>query len=301
MNLGYACINMELSTQGISTNRGMVKRTFKAKGVEYAGEIAEKNLVDLLKVLEWNFSKGVKVYRMSSCLFPWMTDYEFTDLKNYERVKDLCKEIGEYSSKTEQRLSFHPGHYDILASPSDSVVANSLNDLNKHAQIMDMMGLRADWYNVINIHVGGAYGDKEAAMKRFCQNFSKLQESARKRLTVENDDKGSMYSVEDLYNGIHEVVGIPIVFDYHHHSLRSGGLSEEEAIKLAAKSWPTGIKQLTHYSSSKKIYEDAKSNPQAHADHVYDKIEQYGLEIDIEVEAKLKEVAVFTYLKKFVI
>jgi UV DNA damage endonuclease len=301
MNLGYACINMELSAQGVCTNRGMVKRTFQKRGKNYAGELAMLNLTDLKKVLEWNFLKGVSVYRMSSCLFPWMSEYEFHELENYEEIRKLCKDIGDYANATGQRLSFHPGHFDILASPHEKVVNASILDLDRHAQIMDMMELRTDFHNVINIHVGGAYGDKTSAMERFCTNYQRLQESARKRLTVENDDKGNLYSTKDLFSGVHEVIGIPIVFDYHHHSLCTGGQTEEEALRLAARSWPEGIKQLTHYSSSKKIYEDSKSNAQAHADHVYDKIEQYDLDIDIEVEAKLKEVAVFSYLEKFVI
>lgn len=299
MNLGYACINMELSEKGVCTNRGMVKRTYTSRGRAYASELALKNLQDLEKVLEWNAEKGVKVYRMSSCLFPWMSEYNFEEMENISEIKEICSAIGNLAASTGQRLSFHPGHFDILASPSQNVVDRAILDINQHAQIMDMMGLRTDRYNTINIHVGGAYGDKASALKRFCENFEKLQESARKRLTVENDDKRSMYSTLDLYEGVHKVVGIPIVFDYHHHGLCDGGQTEEEAIKLAASTWPTGIKPVTHYSSSKKRYEDEKSNPQAHADHVYEKINQYGLEIDIEVEAKLKEVAVFTYLTKF--
>jgi hypothetical protein len=78
-----------------------------------------------------------------------------------------------------------------------------------------------------------------------------------------------------------------------------GDLSEEQALKLASTTWPRGIVQLTHYSSSKKDNEDSKSNKQAHADYVYEKINQYGLEIDIEVESKMKEVSIFDYLDKF--
>ena len=299
-HLGYACINMELSEAGISTNRGMIKRTFQSKGVDYAADLALLNLKDLLKVLQWNYVNKVKVYRMSSCLFPWMSEYEFKDLYNYTEIKSICETIGKYAEKTDQRLSFHPGHFDILASPTESTVNNSILDLNRHAQIMDMMNLRTDRYNTINIHVGGAYGDKDSAMDRFCANFKRLQKTAQQRLTVENDDKMNMYSTRELYEGIHKKVGIPVVFDFLHHTLCSGGQTEEEALRLASTTWPDGILQLTHYSSSKKINEDSTSIQTAHAEYLYESINMYGMKFDIEIEAKAKERALFSYVEKFV-
>jgi UV DNA damage repair endonuclease len=43
----------------------------------------------------------------------------------------------------------------------------------------------------------------------------------RARLTVENDDRGSMYSVNDLLH-VHQKTGIPIVFDFHHWKFCQG-------------------------------------------------------------------------------
>jgi UV DNA damage endonuclease len=290
---------MELSEKGVSTNRGMIKRTFQKRGIEYAGELALQNLQDLYKVIEWNREKGIKIYRMSSCLFPWMSEYEFEELPQYEDILKICSKIGKFSLESGQRLSFHPGHFDILASPHEKVVNASILDLNRHAQIMDMMNLRTDHYNTINIHVGGAYGDKNEAMKRFCKNFKKLQKSAQQRLTVENDDKASLYTTQDLYEGIHKVIGIPVIFDYHHHWIHNEGMSEEEALKLASKTWPDGIRQLTHYSSAKKLYEDESTKVQSHAELIYEKINSHDLDFDIELEAKGKERALFKYLEDF--
>lgn len=300
-NLGYACINTELAEKGISTNRGMIKKTFQNRGIEYASELALKNLEDLLKVIQWNSENKIEVYRMSSCLFPWMSEYEFSDMPNFLEIKTACETIGKLANKTNQRLSFHPGHFDILPSNNPDAVKRTVRDLNQHAQIMDLMNLRKDHYNTINIHVGGAYGDKKTTMERFCKNFQLLQDSAKKRLTVENDDKVNMYSVKDLHDGVFSVIKIPIVFDYHHHRMCSSNMTEEEALKLASTTWPKEIIQLTHYSSSKKYNEDSKSNLQAHANFLYEKIKNYGLNIDIEVEAKAKEKAIFSYLKQFAV
>jgi UV DNA damage endonuclease len=120
----------------------------------------------------------------------------------------------------------------------------------------------------------------------------------RSRLTVENDDKGSMYSVKDLMY-IYKKIGIPIVFDYHHHGFCTGDLTEEEALKLAAETWPKGIKQLVHYSESKALHEgDTKQKPQAHSDYINSLPNTYGLDLDIMVEAKAKELAILPFIKK---
>ena len=91
------------------------------------------------------------------------------------------------------------------------------------------------------------YGDKEKSMERFCKNFERLPDSVKTRLTVENDDKASMYSVKDLYYGVYKRIGIPIVFDYHHHRFCDGGLSEKEALEMAISTWSDDIVPVVHY------------------------------------------------------
>jgi UV DNA damage endonuclease len=158
------------------------------------------------------------------------------------------------------------------------------------------MGLERTPYNLINIHCNGVYGDKQSAMDRFCKNFELLPESVQTRLTVENDDKGSMYSVKDLMY-IHTRVGIPIVFDYHHHTFNTGGLTEQEALELAMSTWGD-VKPLVHYSESRTL-EDPTSKPQAHSDYIYSEINTYGHNLDIDIEAKMKELTVLDYISKF--
>ena len=257
---------------------------------------------------------------MSSNMFPWMSEYEFTDLPDYDKICNLLKGIGTLAMENGQRLSFHPGQFCVLASPNEEVVLNAMNELDKSAQIMDLMGLPESRMAKINIHVGGAYGDKKTALERFCKNFLRLQPSAQARLTVENDDKANMYSVKDLYEGVYKVVGIPIVFDYFHHKFCTGDMTEEEALKLAASTWGD-VKPCTHYSESRRAEkklvieqicknnnitmeqmqdwptlaahykEFSKIKEQAHSDYIKEEIKDYGLDIDVVVEAKAKELA----------
>lgn len=294
MRLGYCCINLSLKDQGISTNRGMIRKTFDERGLEYVSELILQNLSDLLVILLWNQANEIKVYRMSSDLFPWMSEYKLSDLPKYDEICDRASAIGKIVERSDMRVSFHPGQFDVLASPNPSVVDKTIYDLDQHARIMDLMGLPADHRAAINIHVGGSYGDKCSALARFCENFNRLAPSTRARLVVENDDKPSQFGVIDLFDGIYKKVGCPITFDHFHHRFCTNDISAEEAAKLAASTWGT-ITPLQHFSSSKALYEDSSVINRSHADYIYDVIPDYGFAADVEVEAKAKDLAVLRY------
>jgi len=307
MNMGYACINMQLSypqkyggkekgVKPITTGRSMIKRTFLSKGVDYASELTLANTMDLDKIIDWNILNGYNFFRITSELAPWKSEYEWNDLKDIERIKIYLHSAGVKAKSHNLRITSHPGPFNVLTSPHPHVVDNCITDLTIHGDVFDMLGLTRTPYNKINIHIGGAYGDKESAMERFCKSFERLPDSVKSRLTVENDDKASMYSVKDLYEGVYKRIGIPIVFDYHHHKFCTGDLSEQQALEMAISTWPEGITPATHYSESRRDEQkDETIRVQAHSDYVYDKIETYGNEIDVMVEAKAKELAVERY------
>jgi UV DNA damage endonuclease len=310
--IGYACISMRLSypqkfggkergVKPITTNRSMIKRTFLEKGVDYASELILQNVKDLNSIIGWNVMNGYDFYRMSSDITPWKTEYDWDDLKDINEIKQWLHSAGTMATTHGIRLTTHPGPFNVLVSPKEQVVENCIKDLTIHGDVMDMMGLSRTPYNKINIHLGGAYGDKQASMDRFCKNFPKLPKSVSTRLTLENDDKASMYSVRDLYEGIYKRVGVPIVFDYHHHKFCTGDLSEQEALEMAMSTWPEGIKPVVHYSESRsEEHNDPKIRPQAHSDFVLNEIQTYGNEIDIMIEAKAKELAVDKYRELWV-
>jgi UV DNA damage endonuclease len=291
-NLGYACINMTLGSQKpkITTNRTCRKITFKERGVAYASELSLQNCRDLIEIIKWNHRNGINFFRMTSGLFPWYSEYKLSDMPHTNRIKTLLSTAGNLATKYGQRITTHPGPFNVLPSPNDRVVQNTINELTDHAEVFDLMGLSQTTYNKINIHCNGVYGDKISAMDRFCKNFERLPKSVQNRLTVENDDKASMYSVNDLMY-IHERIGIPIVFDYHHHSFCTGGLSEEDALKLAVSTWGD-VKPVVHYSESKSLHEENnKIKPQAHSDYISSHPNTYGLDVDVMLEVKAKELA----------
>lgn len=287
MNLGYACINITLADEGITTNRGMIRKTFLEKGIAYASELALQNVQAFLKIMEWNVANGVKVFRVTSDLFPWASEYRLKDLPHFSEIKEVLEAIG----KIPVRVSSHPGPFNKLAG-SGATLQNTIKDLETHSEIFDLMGLQTSPWNKINIHVGGAYGDKTETLKRFAQNYKLLSKNLQARLTVENDDKGGLYTVKDL-EIVHELTGIPIVFDYFHHKLHPGTQTEEEAFLTAYKTW--SIRPTFHYSSSRKLNENPEAKKEAHSDWVHETINTYGKEVDIMLETKMKELSLLKY------
>jgi UV DNA damage endonuclease len=290
--VGYCCINLTLGKKKISTNRTMRKATFEQRGLRYVSELVLQNVKDLLTIIQWNAQNNVKVFRISSDIFPWGTEYNLEDLPNFTEIYQYLIMAGAYANRSGQRISAHPDHFVKLGSKKDGVIVNSIKDLELHSKIFDLMGLETNHYNPLNIHVGMNY-DADT-VERWIDSYHRLSDNCKSRLVVENDDKASAFSVKQLFNDIYSRIGIPITFDYFHHEFHPDGLSSEEAAKLAASTWGN-ITPLFHYSESKNLNENVYGNPRAHADYVYNKIDDYGLTIDIDLEAKAKELALFKY------
>jgi len=298
-NYGYACINMGFSnrpkSQRITTNRTMIKRTFFEKGIGYASELALQNVRDLHKILEWNLENDIYFYRLSSDMIPWASEYEMEELPDYNLILAAAMKAGNFAREHGMRLTSHPGPFNKLASPKERVFQLTYKDLKVHGDLFDMIGLPRTPYAKLNIHVGAAYGDKPFALDNFCRNFERLPENVRSRLTVENDDKTSLYSTLELYEGVYKRIGIPIVFDYHHHMLHPGGQTEQEALELALSTWGD-IKPVVHYAESRSVeYNNPKIKPQAHSDMIRNPFDDYGNEFDVMIEAKHKELALLEY------
>jgi UV DNA damage endonuclease len=298
MKLGYACINTELSnvpkTKRVTTNRSMIKRTFQSKGLPYASELALQNCKDLIKILKWNEERQIKFYRMSSSIFPWASEYELKQLPDFEQIVKALSEAGKYATKVGQRLSFHPGPFNKLAAKEERIVKNTIKDLEHHSEIFDLMGFKPGYYNKINIHVGAAYEDKQETAHRFCKNFDRLSDNLKNRLTVENDDKLSLFTTKELYCHIFRFIDMPIVFDYHHHRLHNDGLAEDEALDYAMETWGK-VTPVCHLSESRKEEQKIDCMPQAHSDYVYNPVNTYGHNFDLMIEAKAKESALLKY------
>tara|TARA_Y100001970_G_scaffold237459_1_gene297962 strand:- start:332 stop:1168 length:837 start_codon:yes stop_codon:yes gene_type:complete len=271
----------------------MIKRTFQQKGIKYASELALANVRDLKKIIQWNEDHNIKFYRMSSEMFPWASEYNIEDLPDFEKIARIMGEAGDLANKYGQRLTTHPGPFNKLASPKERVVLATITDLEIHGKMMDLLKQPRSPWAKINIHVGAAYGDKPMALGNFNRNFERLSDAVKTRLTVENDDKKSLYSTKELYEEVYQKIGTPIVFDYHHHKFCDGDLREQDALALALSTWGQ-TKPVVHYSQSRcKEHNDNKIRENAHSDSYWTPFNPHGFIFDCMLEAKHKEQALF--------
>lgn len=296
---GYCCINTTLQKHDIRSNRSMKRKSFDQFGIAGASSLALQNVKDLLKIVLWNSKHNINVFRITSDLFPWASEYNIQDMPDIEKISLYMEAVGIAAKNSKQRLSFHPGQYNCLASSDEKIIKNCITDLSIHGIQMDMFNMPRDPSAKINIHVGASYGNRESSLEQWCKNFDLLPDSVKTRLTVENDDRPNLYSTKMLYDNVYKRVGIPIVFDSHHFECGPQDVSYEESFLMAAESWKN-IRQMCHHSCSKKLYEDASCKVfLAHSDYIYKDFNSCGLSVDVALEAKAKEYAVFDFIKKF--
>ena len=221
---------------------------------------------------------------------------------DFDFAKDLLREIGVKARSLGHRLTFHPGQYNVVGSPSKEAFQQTLRDLKYHADVLDLMGMGDD--SVMVVHGGGMYGDKIATKERWCQQYQTLPENVKRRLVLENCEK--CFSIEDCLE-ISERINIPVVFDTHHYEcyklLHKFEYFKPPAhyIPLILETWKRrGIKPKFHVS------EQGTGRCGHHSDFIKT-IPKYLLEIpkkyetpiDIMIEAKMKEQAIFQLYMKY--
>ncbi len=288
--LGYAAMNHTLREreEPVRCNRDMRKRTWESEGIAYAGELAAQNFADLRRILEWNRDHGIRFYRCSSTLVPWNSQFDIEQLPNFETVRSLARECGALVREADMRLTFHPDYWCKLASESADTVERSVESVAHHGRWLDLLELPRSPRHAINVHIGAHYGDKAATADRFCEVVGDLPPRARERLTVENDDKRSLWGVTELVEDVASRAEIPVTFDYHHHRFTDRGRTYREAFDLARSTWD-GVRPITHYSEPARLHSDADARPQDHAEHVAMVPEWLRADSDVMVESHGKE------------
>jgi UV DNA damage endonuclease len=252
--------------------------------------ICHDNVRNLHLALETVRRLGIGAFRIMSPLFPRMTHpdvgYELSELPDGDAVRQQLYAVRSFARQHGIRLSFHPDQFVVLSSPHPAVVASSIRELEYQAQLAEAVGA-----DVINIHAGGVYGDKQLALERFRRVYPDLPESVRSRLTLENDDVS--YTVRDLLPTCARL-SIPLVYDVHHHRCNQDGLSTEEATDLAGETWQmAGGEQYCHLSSPRSGW--GEGNPRPHADYIDPEDLPAcwsGRTMTVDIEAKARELAV---------
>jgi len=252
-----------------------------------------KRLSEMLPLIR---SEGIKLFRISSAMFP-LSDQVNKELWNNEEVKKHLRKAGEYVRSNDMRVTTHPGQFCVLSSDSDDVVHKAFIELNIHAWMFDVMGLDESPKYAINIH-----GGKSDRSSRLIEQIKSLPDNIRKRLTLENDENS--YSVVDLLE-VHAHTSVPVVFDSHHTTFNDGNLTMEEAFHASVETWPKGILPLQHISNTDpELINGSVMQRRKHSNMIH-YVPQCQLEalrdgtVDVEVEAKMKNLAVNKMSKEF--
>ncbi len=249
-------------------------------------ELGRLNAEALRLAVDYCGSHGIGAFRINSQILPLTTHpelgYRLAELPGGEQVVDAFRAAGERARQAGVRLTMHPDQFVVLSSPHPEVVGSSLAEIEYQAEFADWTGV-----DVINVHGGGAYGDKAAALERFACSHARLSAAARRRLTVENDDR--IYTPADLLP-LCRRLGMPLVYDVHHHRCLPDGLTVAEATAAALATWDR--EPLFHVSSPRDGWGSA--HPERHHDYLDAAdlpVAWRDLEITVEVEAKAKELA----------
>lgn len=270
----------------------MLKLERAAAMARISGLVLE-NARALMASLEFCASNGIGDFRVNSQILPLKTHpqagYENEELPDWPVAEGLFRECGAFARGHGLRTSFHPDQFVVLNSPKEGTVTSSIAELEYQSEIAELIGA-----DTVNIHGGGAYGDKEAALRTFRTNFERLSDRTKARLTVENDD--TTYTPSDLLPLCRDLE-IPLVYDVHHHRCLRDGHDVATATEAALDTW--NREPLFHLSSPIQGWD----GPQPARHHDFIDIRDFPrewlkLDLTVEVEAKAKEVAVLCLRKE---
>lgn len=282
--IGYACLTVGLANAQIKSCRKTNATEERLK------ELIQNNLNALETMVDYNIKNNIHLYRISSDLIPFGSAPNVNDLRWEILFKEDFDRIGKKMREYDMRVSMHPGQYTVLNSPDKSVVEKAKLDLEYHAKILDT--LKMDQSHKIVLHIGGVYGDKESAIKRFVSTYETLSEEVKKRLIIENDDR--LYTVEDVLQ-ISKSTGVPVVYDNLHNQANKSSVDPSDAYWIEQASWTWGEldgKPKVHYSQQRPNSRIGAHTKMIYIETFMDYYEQIKhLDVDIMLEVKGKNLS----------
>lgn len=287
VRLGLCCQFAEQPIQFRTTTAAALLRLKPAQRRLKLAQLCLDNAAALENALHYCAAHGIGAFRILSTILPLKTHptvgYVIDELPQGAEIAAAFRRCGRTAAALGVRTTFHPDQFVVLNSPRADVVTKSIEDLEYHAEVAEWVGA-----DVINIHGGGAYGNKSEALERLSRVVEGLSDRVRARLTFENDDK--IFAPADLL-AICGSLDVPLVYDVHHHRCLPDGLSVEQATAAALRTW--NREPLFHLSSPLAGWSGPK--PERHHDEI--DIADFPrlwttMDLTVDVEAKAKEIAV---------
>jgi len=291
IRLGYACLSktIDITSSSTYTYTNYLK---DENNLEKLDKIIISNLLDLEKILDYNYKNNIHFFRLSSKLIPLATkdDVNFDYSNRYKMYYDrIANKIKTYDI----RVDFHPDQFTVLNSTRKEVLDNTFEILNYHYKMLENLKIKE---KVLILHIGSSVLGKENSIKRFINNFKKLPTHIKESIAIENDDK--IFNINDCLK-ISNELNIPIVLDYHHHICN---YVDNVDFKKIFETWKN-INPKIHFSSPKN---KTKKDFRSHHDYInsndfiefIDKIKHLNFDVDIMIEAKAKDEALFRLVRE---
>lgn len=291
IRLGYACLSktLDITSSSTYTYTNYLK---DENNLEKLDSVITSNLLDLEKILDYNYKNNIHFFRLSSKLIPLATiptiNFDYS-LKYQKYYNILAKKINDYNI----RVDFHPDQFCILNSTKKEVVENTFRILDYHYKMLENLKINS---KILVLHIGSSVLGKENSLTRFINNFNKLPKNIKDCIALENDDK--VYNIDDCLK-LSKILNIPIVLDYHHHICNP---SKDLDFNQVFETWKN-INPKVHFSSPRN---KTKKDFRSHHDYInsndfisfIDKIKHLNYDIDIMIEAKAKDEALFKLVRE---
>jgi len=287
IRLGYACICNGVNVTCSSPYT--YNEYLKEGNLDKLDSVIVSNLEALENIIDYNIKNNIHFYRMSSKIIPLATkdDVCFDYIDKY---KDYYDRIGSKIINSNMRVDFHPDQFCVLNSTKKDVVNNSIKILEYHYNLLDVLGVKN---KILVLHVGSSVLGKDNSIKRFINNFNKLPKYLRDCIAIENDDK--VFNASDVIK-ISNIIGVPIVLDYHHHICNKSEFDMEDVFD----SWKA-ICPKVHFSSPKNTRDYRSHSEYINSDdfiNFIESIKKYNYDIDIMIEAKMEDDSLFRLVRE---
>ncbi len=314
IRLGLCCLNKTLREQkpSIFASRGITLKKAVELDMSEIQSRAIQNLKDLIEMIQWNERHGIKVFRLSSEIFPHLSNPILGELLgvpipySIEFARPYLQEFGRLAKQYGHRITFHPGQFNQLGAENEDVLDKTIKDLTAHATIFEMMDAPED--SIMVLHGGGMYckkGEepsvsKKRSLGRWIERYKALPEFVRKRIVLENCEK--CYSTEDLLPVCLEH-NIPLVLDVHHYDCYTK-LHPEERLRPMPEIWHDICRTWGTKRPKLHISEQGEGAIGHHSDYI-SAIPEYLFEFskyrafDLMIEAKNKELAIFRLYEQY--
>ncbi len=298
VRLGYVAIALKL--EGVTTSSPVTYKRYSSiesqqTRDEILKQVTQSNLVDLIKVLEYNIQNEIHFYRLTSKLVPLATHKDV--LWDYEpAIKSLCQDAARLIKASNMRVDAHPDQFNVLNSVNPEVVKSTIQTLEHQLDLFRLFELEA---GKLVLHVGGKAGGKEEALGRFIETFHTLSKPLREAIILENDDK--TYTAQDVLS-LCQTLHIPMVLDVHHHRCCHQGESLKTLLPAVFDTWQKECyPPKLHYSTPKTGGTDRRHSDYIAVDEFIDFIEQaieFETDIDVMLEAKQKDLAIYQLVQE---